>query len=79
MGLIDDNCEAAVTVLRADIIKDEREHLNCGDNDLLAVGDEASQVARMLDVADGRAHLRELLGSIAYLLIENAPVRDDDH
>ena len=42
------------------------------------LGDELPQVARMLGVADGRAHLRELLDGVADLLVEDAPVGDDD-
>ena len=42
------------------------------------LGDERAQVARMLGVADRGAHLRELLDRVADLLVEDAPVGDDD-
>ncbi len=79
MRLVDDDREAAIPVQRADIVEDEGEFLNRRDDDLLAVGDEAPQVAGMLGVADGRADLRELLDGVADLLIENAPIGDHDH
>ena len=40
--------------------------------------DELAQVARVLGVADRRAHLRELLDRVPDLLVEDAPVGDDD-
>ena len=44
----------------------------------LPLVDELAQVARVLGVADGRAHLGELLDGVADLLVEDAPVGDDD-
>ncbi len=44
----------------------------------LPLGDELAQVARVLGVADGRADLGELLDRVADLLVEDAPVGDDD-
>ena len=44
----------------------------------LAALDEFSQVARVLGVADRGTHLGELLDRVADLLIEDAPVSDDD-
>ena len=76
--LVDDDGEAPAAVLAADLVEDERELLHRGDDDLLALGDELAQVARVLGVADGRAHLRELLDRVADLLVEDAPVGDDD-
>ena len=40
--------------------------------------DEPAQIARVLGVADRRADLRELLDGVADLLVEDAPVGDDD-
>ncbi len=37
-----------------------------------------AQVAGALGVAHGRAHLRELLDGVLDLLVEDAPVGDDD-
>ena len=65
-------------VLAADLVEDERELLHRGDDDLLAALDELAQVARVLGVADRRAHLGELLDRVADLLVEDAPVGDDD-
>ncbi|MDC4222965.1 MAG: hypothetical protein MPW15_01625 [Candidatus Manganitrophus sp.] len=48
-------------VFGADLVQDERELLHRGDDDLLALVDEPPQVAGVLGVPDGRAHLRELL------------------
>ena len=65
-------------MLAADLVEDERELLHRRDDDLLALLDELAQVAGVLGVADGRAHLRELLDRVADLLVEDAPVGDDD-
>ena len=65
-------------VLVADLVEDERELLDRRDDDLLAVLDELAQVAGVLGVADRRAHLGELLDRVADLLVEDAPVGDDD-
>ena len=79
MRLVDDDREAAIPVQRADVVVDEGEFLNRRYDDLLAIGDEAPQVAGMLGVADSGANLRELLDGIANLLIEDAAVSDHDH
>ena len=44
----------------------------------LPLCDEPAQVAGMLGVADGGADLGELLDGVADLLVEDAPVGDDD-
>ena len=49
--LVDDDREAPVAVLRADIVEDERELLDRRDDDLLAVLDELAQIARVLGMA----------------------------
>jgi hypothetical protein len=61
MGLIDNDREAAVAMLCADVTEDEREFLHRGDDDLIAVGDEAAQAAGMLSVPHDCAHLRNFL------------------
>ena len=76
--LVDDDREAPPAVLAADLVEDERELLHRGDDDLLALGDELAQVARVLGVADRGAHLGELLDRVPDLLVEDAPVGDDD-
>ena len=65
-------------MLVADLVEDERELLHRGDDDLLALVDELAQVARVLGVTHGRADLGELLDRVADLLVEDAPVGDDD-
>ena len=65
-------------VLVADLVQDERELLHRGDDDLLAVLDELPQVAGVLGVAHRGADLGELLDGVADLLVEDAPVGDDD-
>ena len=44
----------------------------------LPLGDELAQVARVLGVADGRAHLRELLDGVRICWSRMLPVGDDD-
>ena len=44
----------------------------------LPLFDELAQVAGVLGVADGGAHLGELLDGVADLLVEDAAVGDDD-
>ena len=68
----------SAAVLVADLVEDERELLHRRDDDLLAVLDELAQVARVLGMAHGRAHLGELLDRVADLLVEDAPVGDHD-
>jgi hypothetical protein len=75
---VDEDRESPPTVLAAHLLEDERELLHRRDDDLLTVGDEIPKVARMLGVADRRAHLRELLDGIADLLVEDLAVGDDD-
>ena len=70
--LVDDDGEAPPAVLAADLIEDEGELLHRGDDDLLPLGDEPAQVAGVLGVADGRAHLGELLDGVPDLLVEDA-------
>ena len=76
--LVDDDREVPVAMLVADLVEDERELLDRRDDDLLAALDELAQVARVLGMADGRAHLGELLDRVPDLLVEDAPVGDDD-
>jgi len=42
MRLVDDDRETAVAVLAADVVEDEREFLDRGDDDLLAALDKAA-------------------------------------
>ncbi len=78
VGLVDDDGKAPAAVLVADLVQDEGELLHRGDDDLLAALDEPAQVARVLGMADGGRHLGELLDRVADLLVQDAPVGDDD-
>ena len=64
--------------LDGDLVQDVREFLNGRDDDLLAFVDEATQVAGAGRVAHRRAHLHELPDGFLDLVIEDAPVGDDD-
>jgi hypothetical protein len=71
-------------MLRADAIEHERESLHRGNDDLLAVLEELRELLGFRDAraflhcADDAPHLREALDRLADLLIEDAPVGDDD-
>ena len=79
MRLVNHDGELASPVLVADLVQDEGELLDRGDNDLLALAQEAPQVAAPLRMADCRGHLRELLDRVLDLLVEHAPVGHDDY
>jgi hypothetical protein len=51
MCLVDDDREAALFVFRADVVENEREFLNRRDDDLLAVGHEAAEIAASLPLS----------------------------
>ena len=76
--LVDEDGEAAVPVLAADVVHHERELLDGGDDDLLPLRQEAAQVARPLGVPQDARHLGELPDRVPELLVEHPPVRDDD-
>ncbi len=71
-------------MLRADAVEHERESLHGGDDDLLAAFEELRELLGLrnarafLDRADNIAHLGEALDRLADLLVEDAPVGDDD-
>src|SRR6266851_4999603 len=75
MRLVDNDGEGPAT-LGFDLLEDEGELLHRRDDDLLALFDELAQVAGMLGVADGRAHLHELPNGRLNLVVEEAPVGD---
>src|SRR5712691_1437576 len=79
MRLVDDDGEALAAMLVADLVEDEREFLDGGDDDLLAALQKLAEVARLVSVADSRADLGELFDGVADLLVENAPVGDDNN
>ena len=76
--LVDDDREAAPALLVADLVQDERELLDRGDDDLLAALDEPAQVARAVGVPDRRPHLRVLPDRVPDLTVEDDPVGDHD-
>ena len=78
MGLVDDDGEAPPALLVADLIEDEGEFLDRRNDNLLAGRDEATQVTRVLRVANRCADLGVLLDGVVDLLVEDAPVGDHD-
>ena len=78
MRLVDEDGEPAPPVLVPDLVEDERELLDRGDDDLPAALDELPEVSRMLGVAHRRAHLSELADRGLDLLVKDAPVGDHD-
>jgi hypothetical protein len=78
MCLVDDDRKTSVPVLAADIVEDEREFLDRGDDDLLAALNEAPQISGMLGMPYRCADLDELPDRVADLLIEDNSVGDDD-
>jgi hypothetical protein len=71
--------EPPVPVDAADVVENVGEFLDRADDDLLAGFDEPAEVAGMIGVRDGRAHLRELPDGVTNLLIEVGPVRYHDN
>ena len=65
MRLVNEDGKASPAVLVADRVQDERKLLHRGDDDLLALGDELAQVARVFGMADRRADLRKPLDRVA--------------
>jgi hypothetical protein len=51
MGFIDNDSKFAATVFGADLIEDEREFLDRGDDDLLTTFDEPAQVSGVFGMA----------------------------
>src|SRR5262245_30285963 len=78
MRLVDDDREVSPAMLAPDLVEDERKLLDRRDDDLLALRDELAEIARMLGVSNGGAHLGELLDRVSNLPIEDAPIGDDD-
>ena len=76
--LVDDDREAAPALLVADLVQDERELLDRGDDDLLAALDEPAQIARALGGRDRRPHLGVLPDRVPDLTVEDDPVGDHD-
>ena len=78
MRLIDDDGES-LAALVGDLVEDEREFLHRRDDDLLSLLNKLAQIARVLGMTHRCAHLHELLDGLLNLVVEDAPVGDDDH
>ena len=78
MGLVDDDGELAPPVLVADGVQDERELLDGGDDDPLAILKQGAEMAGAFGMAHDRANLGEVLDGVPYLLVQYLAVRDDD-
>ena len=68
-----------IFVFRADLRDDERELLNCGDDDTLAVCNCLRQIPGMLRPNNGITYLHKLFNGIPNLLVENAAVGNHDN
>ncbi|MEX1116119.1 MAG: hypothetical protein WEB53_12775 [Akkermansiaceae bacterium] len=79
MRFVDDDREVLPGSLAFHFIEDKRKFLHGGDDDLLPFGDEAAQVPGLLGMADGGAHLHELLDRFLELVVEDVAVGHDDH
>lgn len=79
MRLIDDDREAPVPMLPADIVENEGEFLDGGDDDLLTGVQKPAEVTRAVGVTDGRAHLHEATDRLVDLLVQDATIRNDDN
>ena len=79
MGLINDDGKMMIFVFRADLRDDERELLNCGDDDTLAVCNCLRQIPGMLRPNNGITYLHKLFNGITNLLVENAAVGNHDN
>ncbi len=77
MRLIDQQREPLAREI-AQLIKDERELLHHGDNDLLAPAQILAQLLRVVGVAEDRRHVVVPLDDVGDLLVQRAPVGDDD-
>ena len=78
MRLVNDNGEGLAT-LGGNLVEDERKLLHRRDDDLLPLLNKLAQIARVLGVTHRRAHLHKLFDGLLDLVIENAPVGNDDH
>ena len=76
--LIDQYRERTCPVLAADVLQNEGELLNRGDDDLLAALNELAEITRAFGVAHRRSDLGELLDRVLDLCIEDAPVGHND-
>ena len=79
MGLVDDNGELPPPVLVADGVEDERELLDGGDDDPLAILEQGAEMAGAFGVAHDGADLGELLDGVPYLPVQYLPVGNDDY
>ena len=78
MSFVDDDREFPSTVLIPNFVKNDRKLLDGRNNDLLAALNKLPQITRVRGMADRGAYLAILLNGVADLLIEDAPIRDND-
>ena len=79
MRLVDDDCERAPAMLVTDFVQHKREFLHCSDDQLLAIAQKAPQITGALGMANSGTNLGELFNRVADLLVEVAPVGDNDY
>ena len=77
--LVNDDGEVPGSLLLGDFVEDERELLDSADDDLLALFDEAAQIAGIFGVAYCGTDLHELLNRLSICSIKDAAVCYDDH
>src|SRR6202022_2439007 len=78
MRLVYDDGEIAFPVLRANLLQNEGELLDSRNNDLLSTLDELAKVSSVLRVSDRCPNLSKLLDGVPNLLVEDAPIRDNN-
>ena len=78
VGLVDDDGEGPVPVVVSDVVQDEGELLDGGDDYLLALFDEPAEVSGPVGVGHGGGDLGELPDGPVYLSVQHPPVGDDD-
>jgi len=76
--LVDDD-RKGLAALGGDLVENEGKLLHRRDDDLFPFLNEPAQVAGVLGVPHGRAHLHELLDGCLDLVVEEAPVGDHDY
>ena len=76
--LVDDDGEGPVPVVVSDVVQDEGEFLDGGDDNLLALFDEPPEVSGAFGMGHGGGDLGELPDGPVYLPVQYPPVGDDD-
>ena len=79
MGLVDEDSEGASPMIVANLVQDKGELLHCGDDDLLARGQEFPQLSGSPGMAHGGRHLGKLFDGVFDLLVQHQAIRYDNH